>query len=259
MTKTATPSLFPAPELPPETRIALSKLPSDEELGPVEPDANFCRSVEEIGVYNPICLKRAKHGYRVVEGKRRVMAARLAGQKMIPARIFPEDWADADVVQITLHENRKPNPISELEAFEAATGRGLTVNDIKYKTGMTQQKVRVLTQLQNLIPELRAAMSDGRLKPSVAYLVAKMPKSDQRKLLPVLRQEGRLKVKDVKEVQVARRDAALAELPPSLFEDEGDWKIAALAKISELKAILESRNKNLASDVVRLEKKILES
>jgi len=250
------PNLFPPPELPPETRISLEKLPGDAELGPLQPDSDFVRTVEELGVYNPICLKRKKGGYIVVEGKRRVKAARKVGQKMVPCRIFSEDWNDADIVQIALHEQRKPNPISELEAFEGALARGDTIETIRRRTGIKQQKVRVLLKLQNLIPELRAAMSDGRIKPSVAHLAAKLPKKDQKKLIPVLLEEGRIKVSDVQEVQIARRQDAQAQLPASLFEDEGDWMVASLSKLKELRAILEPRGRQFTSLLDELEKKI---
>jgi hypothetical protein len=45
-------------------------------------------------------------------------------------------------------------------------------------------------------------------------------------------------------------------LPASLFKDEGDWKVAALSKLGELKAILESRGKQFHSPLHDLETKI---
>lgn len=251
-------SLFGQPELPPETAVAIDCLPSNEALGPVDPDAEFCRSIVEFGVLNPICLRRQKKGYEVVEGKRRIKAARKCGMRTVPCRVFPQGWADADIIQIALHENRKPNLLSELEAFESAL-ESQSVEDIKRRAGLRQSKIRVLTQLQNLIPELRKALGEGKLKPSAAAIACKMPKTYQKKLLSPLKHNGKIKVKDIQEVQLARRNSTVAELPAYLFESDEDWKSAALSKVNDLRSIFSSHGQQFQEELSQLEKKIKES
>ena len=89
---------------------------------------------------------------------------------------------------------------------------------------------------------------------TVGYLAAKLTKSDQRKLLKALKDTGRVKVKDIESIKTAKRGAAAASLPDSLFDGGVDWRVVAASKIVELRAIVVGRDGALTSKIDELEK-----
>lgn len=65
--------------------------------------ADLVESVRTHGVLQPILVRRRTQGYEVVAGARRLVAARLAGLKEIPAMIIQA--GDAEVAEISRAEN----------------------------------------------------------------------------------------------------------------------------------------------------------
>lgn len=66
-------------------------------------DAGLVESIRTQGMLQPILVRRRTQGYEVVAGARRLVAARLAGLKEIPALIIQAD--DAEVTEISRAEN----------------------------------------------------------------------------------------------------------------------------------------------------------
>ena len=80
----------------------------------------LARSIEEVGVLQPVVVRRTNGGYELVAGERRLRAARLAGLATIPAMIRESD--DTESLREALIENvhRKDlGPRVLAEAFEA--------------------------------------------------------------------------------------------------------------------------------------------
>lgn len=225
----------------PSVSLNLAALPSNVTLGPVEPTAEFVEDVRYRGVVEPIILKEVKQtkkAYKVITGRRRIKASRIVGYKTIPARIFPHDWDDDAILTLILHDRRRENPLTDLEAIENLLSRGYSEQAVCAETGIARVKLTRILHLRNLIPEMREALNTGKLKPSVAVLVARLPKLLQLRLLSVLLETGRIKVKDIKEVQQTERSKATADLPFEIFDVGAiGWKEVALLKIGELKKL----------------------
>lgn len=66
-------------------------------------EADLVESIRTHGVLQPILVRRRTQGYEVVAGARRLVAARLAGLKEIPAVIIQA--GDAEVAEISRAEN----------------------------------------------------------------------------------------------------------------------------------------------------------
>lgn len=92
-------------------------------------------SIKEKGVIEPIVVKRTDKHFVLAAGERRLIAARMAGLKEIPAII--RDLNDQELLEIGLIENlqRKDlNPIEEALAYE----------QLSTKFGMTHDRIALL-------------------------------------------------------------------------------------------------------------------
>lgn len=89
-------------------------------------------SVEQVGVLEPLLVRRFEHGYQIVSGERRYRAAREAGLDRLPCIVLDVD--DARALQIALIENLQRQ---DLSPFEEAEGLRALVEQF----GLTHEEV----------------------------------------------------------------------------------------------------------------------
>jgi ParB family chromosome partitioning protein len=122
-------------------------------------------SVREVGVLQPILVRRDGEGYELVAGERRWRAARRAGLVTIPALVRTAD----DVASMTqaLVENlhrEDLNPMEEAAAYQQLIEDfGLTHEDVAARVGRTRASVSNTLRLFQLPPGLQRLVIDGQL------------------------------------------------------------------------------------------------
>lgn len=196
----------------------------------VNPTPQMVTSVKRFGVLEPILLR----GNTLVAGRRRLKAARVAGLKTIPARLFPEDFSNEYILSLIENEQRRVNPLSDLHAVESLLDLGKEEKEISVETGISLQRLKKILSLRNLIPPLRKAFDDGIIKYSVAHIASKKSKKLQNQLASLLEQDGVLRLKDLQEIIKVERKSKIASLPDSLFNSVSpDWKTQTLQKLEE--------------------------
>jgi ParB/RepB/Spo0J family partition protein len=154
--------------------------------------AELAADIAKRGVLQPIFVRRIEtpngDGYELIFGGRRLRGSRLAGASTIPAIIV--EMSDAEVLETQIIENAKRKDITEIEEAESyerlQTEHGYSVADISAKIGKSIGYVYARLKLCALVPEARAALSAGRLTPSTALLVARVPAELQKDALTEL-------------------------------------------------------------------------
>ena len=211
------------------------------------PGRAFVDSVKLNGVMQPIMVEPV-HGcapgepaYRIIEGRRRVYAAILAGQQDVPAKVFPPGELNAEVVSLMMNEQRSANPLSDyinicrLEKTYSAIGYAPdeVTKAISRATGMPRGTIKSRLNIKNLIPSLHAALlgerrgeghqgADITIPVQVADEAAKLPINLQAELNTLLEDKGRLKVSDVRDIKRTAGAQAVGMLPGSMFGDEDE-------------------------------------
>lgn len=205
-----------------------------------KPTKQMVETVRKLGILQPIIIR----GNQLVAGRRRVEAARIVGLKTIPSRIFPDYFAHEAVLALVENEQRRDNPLSDIESVETLLAQGKSETEISQETGIPKQKLQKILKLKDLLPDLRTAFEQGQMKHSTALLAAKKPKTTQERLLNILKTEGRLKVKDIQAVSKVSKQATFQKLPDSLFEclNEG-WTAETKKKLEEAKRLAENNAK----------------
>ena len=217
-----------------------------QEIGEL-PARAFVDSVRMNGVLQPILVEQVKAPapgaplYRIVEGRRRVYAAVLAGMRDVPAKVFPEGELNAHVVSLMMNEQRSANPLSDylnLCRLEA-TYRVIGYDDaaisraISQATGMPRGTIKSRLGIKRLIPALHAALvgqrkgqghqgADLTIPVQVADEASKLPPELQEGLNAILELRGKLKVSDVRDARRTAGAQASGGLPDSMFGDDDD-------------------------------------
>lgn len=237
--------------------LRLDQLPPNDSFISAKPDAPMLKSVAQFGVMTPILVQptpalsgeleilnrqfthEARTGtdffqhedyiarreailaagsFQFLGGRRRVMSARAAGHTTISAIIFPAGVSHNGAITLIENYQRSDNAIVDLDVINrilAIPGAGY--QEIYNATGLLPATAKKRMQLMNLIPELRAALLDGRMPLSVAETAARLSGSRQRSLLEGLMTNRRVKASDVRAVRQTDFAAAAAVLPTSLF------------------------------------------
>lgn len=115
-------------------------------------------SVKEMGVLNPILVRRAPRGYELIAGERRLRAAKNAGLKTIPAIV--RDMNDAGSAVASIVENIQR---SNLNCFEEAESierlmcfHSMTQEEVARVIGKTQSSVANKLRLLKLSKNIRS-------------------------------------------------------------------------------------------------------
>lgn len=115
--------------------------------------------------------------YELVAGERRWRAAKIAGLAEIPALV--RELKDAEVLEIQVIENLQRtdlHPLEEAEGYEQLMKlHSYTAEDLAAKVGKSKGYVYARLKLCALVPEARKAFHEGKLNPSTALLVARIP------------------------------------------------------------------------------------
>jgi ParB family chromosome partitioning protein len=123
-------------------------------------------SIQEVGILQPIVVRKSSAGYEVIAGERRLRAARLAGLATIP--VILRDSDDAESLREALIENihrENLNPIELAEAFrELLEELGLKQETLADRLGVSRSHVANTIRLLQLPTEVQQLLADGRIQ-----------------------------------------------------------------------------------------------
>jgi ParB/RepB/Spo0J family partition protein len=119
---------------------------------------------------------RAKQGFEVVAGERRLVAAKAAGLTAISVDV--RTLTDEQVLEIQLIENLQReglHPLAEAEGYQKLQAYGHSADEIADKIGKSKAYVYARLKLTDLGPAAREAFYRGELNASTALLLARIP------------------------------------------------------------------------------------
>ena len=134
-------------------------------------------SIKEIGLLQPIVVRRVGDGYELVAGERRWRASQLAGLTNIPAII--RETADDDLLRDALLENLHRTQLNALE--EAAAYQqllddfGCTQDELATRIGRSRPQVSNTLRLLRLPPNVQRRVAAGVLSAGHARALLGLP------------------------------------------------------------------------------------
>lgn len=127
--------------------------------------AELVFSIKEIGLLQPVVVRRAPGGYELVAGERRLRASKEAGLTEIPAII--RDTEDDDLLRDALLENlhrANLNALEEAAAYEQLLADfGCTQDELARRIGRSRPQVSNTLRLLKLPPNVQRRVAAGVL------------------------------------------------------------------------------------------------
>jgi ParB family chromosome partitioning protein len=127
--------------------------------------AELAASIREVGILQPIVVRRTGQGYEVVAGERRLRAAKLAGLATVPVVLRDSD--DSDLLREALIENihrEDLNPIELGEAFRQLLDElGLKQEELADRVGVSRSHIANTIRLLALPLEVQQLLTDEKI------------------------------------------------------------------------------------------------
>ena len=162
----------------------------------------LAQSIKEHGVFNPILVRRARVGYELVAGERRLKAAQIAGKEEIPAIVV--EFSDDQMMEISLLENIQRENLTAIE--EAAAYKQLmekmhyTQEELANRVGKSREHIANTLRLLKLPANVQQMVSEGKLSMGQVRPLITMESSEAvRKLANRIYNEG-LSVREVEKL-----------------------------------------------------------
>jgi ParB family transcriptional regulator, chromosome partitioning protein len=127
--------------------------------------AELADSIVQLGLLQPVLVRRVPDGYQLIAGERRWRAARRAGLTTVPAVVRVSD--DVSAVEEALVENLHREDLTALEEAAAYLQLieefELTHEDVAKRIGKSRSAVTNTLRLLGLPPEVQRLLADGKL------------------------------------------------------------------------------------------------
>lgn len=227
-TSTDTPAETPQPSLLDSMEIKmvrkartinLTELPTNAKLAGPDPLDSMVDSIRVQGIVYPVILvDDPKGGYRVIDGRRRIKAARKAEHTEVPAFVFETDAVGRAAMTLVLQMQRRANAVSEYEAITELIAAGFTdFKDIAKSTGIPLARISQRMKLGSLPKPLMNALKAGKITDTVAQKAAVLTAEQQAKAVAILNEKKALTSTDVADLRRVDVSAATAALPSELW------------------------------------------
>jgi ParB/RepB/Spo0J family partition protein len=179
------------------------------------------KSIAAFGVVSAIQVERMPFGhpydYRVIDGRRRLDAAKKAGIDEIPAIVLPYGGGDTyEALAAGSNLARAFAPIDEAKHLETLVTKGFTPERLSQELGLPLGTVRQRLKLTALPTPVRDAVQSRVVSPSVAAAMANLTPQQTQEAVSRLQQNGALSRDDIAEIRLADKEAALAAAIPLL-------------------------------------------
>ena len=174
---------------------------------PFQPRRNFdeetltelAHSIRQLGVIQPVTVRRGERGYELVSGERRLRAAQLAGLERIPAYVRQVD--SDSMLQMAIVENvqrENLNPIEEALAYRRLMEEcEMTHEEVARNVAKSRSAVTNMLRLLRLPPIVQAGLRDGEVSVGHArVLIGIADEKTQIALFETIKAKG-LSVRDV--------------------------------------------------------------
>ncbi len=141
----------------------------------------LCESIKEIGIIQPLIVKKVGEFYEIVAGERRYRAARLAGLDKVP--VIVRDLDELETLQMSLIENIQREDLSPIE--EALTYKrfneefSLTQEEIAKKVGKNRSTVANVMRLLSLDNRVIEMINDKKISAGHGKTLAGLDDSEK--------------------------------------------------------------------------------
>jgi ParB-like partition proteins len=193
-------------------------------------------SIREVGILQPIVVRKAESGYELIAGERRLRAAKLAGLPTIP--VVVRDTDDSDTLREALIENihrQDLGPIELAEAFRQLLEElGLKQEELADRVGVSRSHIANTIRLLQLPLEVQQQLTDGKIQAGHARTLLSLGDADAQRSLALRIAAEDLSVREVEEAVRAFLEASSPEPSPPRADRAPPPSDSTMAEIEEI-------------------------
>ena len=145
--------------------------------------AELAQSIQQVGLLQPLRVRKVDDGYELVAGERRLRAVTSLGMEKV-ACIVQQDIEDESSAMMALIENLQREDLHYLEEAQCyqklLETYGLTQEELANRLGKSQSSIANKLRLLKLSDEVKAAMTEKRLSERHARALLKLTDDKQR-------------------------------------------------------------------------------
>ena len=145
--------------------------------------AELAQSIQQVGLLQPLLVRKVDDGYELVAGERRLRAVTSLGMEKV-ACIVQQDIEDESSAMMALIENLQREDLHYLEEAQCyqklLETYGLTQEELANRLGKSQSSIANKLRLLKLSDEVKAAMTEKRLSERHARVLLKLTDDKQR-------------------------------------------------------------------------------
>jgi ParB family chromosome partitioning protein len=197
---------------------------------------SLAASIREVGVLQPIVVRRATGGYELIAGERRLRAAKKAGLATIPAVV--RDSEDADTLREAIIENihrEDLGPIELADAFRALLDDlGLTQETLAERLGVSRSHIANTIRLLQLSPDVQQLLADSKIQAGHARALLGLPDQEAQGALALRAAAEGLSVREVEELVRLFVDGPPAKPEPAVGARSEPSREAGMVEIEEI-------------------------
>jgi ParB family chromosome partitioning protein len=192
-------------------------------------------SIREVGVLQPIVVRKVGNVYELIAGERRLRAARKAGLATVPAIVRESD--DTESLREALIENihrEDLGPIELAEAFrELLEELGVKQETLAERLGVSRSHVANTIRLLQLPAEVQQLLAEDKIQAGHGRSLLSLNDAEAAKTLALRAAAESLSVREVEELvrNYIEHPAAAHERPAKGIPQEKD---AAMTEVEEI-------------------------
>ena len=161
----------------------------------------LCESIKEVGIIQPLVVRKIGNTYELVAGERRLRAATEAGLATVP--VVVKQYTDQEVAQATLIENIQREDLNVLEEARAydqlLVDFRLTQEELAKRMGFSQSTIANKRRLLKLADEVQNMLLAGSLNERQARALLKLDSHEAQAVIARQIVEEDLTVKQVED------------------------------------------------------------
>lgn len=122
-------------------------------------------SIREMGLLQPLLVRKTESGYELIAGERRLTAARAAGLERVP--VILKEYTDCEALEVALVENLQRQDLNILEEAEGYQALGeqfhLTQEQIAQRVGKGRATITNALRVLNLPEKIQDLLRTNQL------------------------------------------------------------------------------------------------
>jgi ParB family transcriptional regulator, chromosome partitioning protein len=180
--------------------------------------AGLARSIQEVGVLQPIVVRPTTEGYELVAGERRLRAAKQAGLATIPAVVRQTD--DTESLREALIENIHREDLAPLElaaAFQELLDElGVSQEVLAERLGFSRPHIANTIRLLQLPAEVQRLLAEGKIQAGHGRALLALTDREAQTAIALRIAAEDLSVRQVEELAKTYRRAEVPETRPTV-------------------------------------------